>query len=165
MAVKILIFFLMISSQVSAQDLNLLKIRKEYSLAVKDEDICENNLNVLRAKAKATTDKGYLAVYEMVYAKHMGNPFKKIGQFKKGKNLLESLIKQNPNNVELRFIRWSVQIHAPSILNYSGDINEDKKYIVANLNTLQPHDAKEIIYKYIKGANCFSDAELKEMLR
>ena len=72
MTIKILLFFLMIGSHASAQELNLLKIRKEYSLAVKDESICENNLNLLRAKAKETTDRGYLAVYEMVFAKHMG---------------------------------------------------------------------------------------------
>lgn len=165
MAIRILLFFLMISSQVSGQELNLLKIRKEYSSAVNDKDICENNLNLLRSKAKATTEKGYLAVYEMVYAKHMGNPFKKLGQFKKGKNLLESLIGQEPNNVELRFIRWSVQTHAPSILNYSADIKEDKKFMINNLYSLQNSDVKGIIYKYIKGANSFSEGELKELLR
>lgn len=165
MAIRILLLFLMISSHISAQELNLLKIRKEYSSAVKSEDICENNLNLLRSKAKATTEKGYLAVYEMVYAKHMGNPFKKLGQFNKGKNLLESLIVQEPNNVELRFIRWSVQTHAPSILNYSADILEDKKFMINHLYSLQNRDVKEIIYQYIKGANSFSEGELKELVR
>lgn len=165
MMIRILIFFLMLSSHVSAQELNLLKIRKEYSLAVKDEEICENNLNILRAKAKATTDKGYLAVYEMVYAKHMGNPLRKIGQFKKGKNLLEGLIKQEPRNVELRFIRWSVQTHAPSILNYSDNIKDDKSFIIDHLYSIQHRDVKEIIYKYIKGSNSFNEDELKELLR
>ncbi|KKX48788.1 MULTISPECIES: hypothetical protein [unclassified Sphingobacterium] len=165
MTIKILLFLLMIGSHASAQELNLLKIRKEYSLAVKDESICENNLNLLRAKAKETTDRGYLAVYEMVFAKHMGNPFRKLGQFNKGKNLLETLIKEEPSNVELRFIRWSVQTHAPSILNYSNDIKKDKSYIIDHLYTLQHRDVKEIIYKYIKGANSFSEDELKELMK
>ncbi|UIR56684.1 hypothetical protein LZQ00_02445 [Sphingobacterium sp. SRCM116780] len=165
MATKILMFFLMISSQVTAQELNLLKIRKEYSLAVKDEEICENNLNLLRAQAKTSTEKGYLAVYEMVHGKHSVNPFRKMSQFKKGKNLLQSLIKQDPSNVELRFIRWSVQAHAPSILDYHDDISHDKQFMIAHLHELQNTEVIDIIYKYIKGANSFSEKELKELLR
>lgn len=161
---KIIVLLLLITTQVSAQELNLNKIRKEYSVAVKDEDVCVKNLELLREKAKSTTEKGYLSVYEMVYAKHMGNPFKKLSQFKKGKSLLENVIATDGTNVELRFIRWSVQTHAPGILNYSSNIATDKKFIVENFSKLKDDTVKDIIYKYIKGANSFSEGELKEML-
>src|SRR5690606_18663449 len=85
------------------QQVNIDKIRKEYADAVKDEDVCEHNLEVLNESAKSTTEKVYLAAYEILLAKHIGNPFKKVGQFKEGKKHLEELIKENPNHIEARF--------------------------------------------------------------
>lgn len=152
------------------QQVNIDKIRKEYADAVKDEDVCEHNLEVLNESAKSTTEKVYLAAYEILLAKHIGNPFKKVGQFKEGKKHLEELIKENPNHIEARFIRWSVQVHAPSFLGYNNNIIEDKNFLVKNLYKLPNDEARSIIYNYLKGANpylkggqIFTAAELKEL--
>lgn len=152
------------------QQVNIDKIRKEYAEAVKDGDLCEHNLETLNESAKSTTEKVYLAAYEILLAKHIGNPFKKVGQFKEGKKYLEELIKENPNHIEARFIRWSVQVHAPSFLGYNNNIIEDKNFLVKNLYKLPNEEAKSIIYNYLKGANpylkggqIFSAAELKEL--
>ena len=154
------------------QQLNIDKIRKEYAEAVDDEDLCVYNFEQLQEAAKSTTEKVYLAAYEILLAKHMGNPFKKVGQFKEGKKHLEELIQENPNHIEARFIRWSVQVHAPGFLGYKGNIIEDKNFLIKNLYKLPSDEAKSIIYNYLKGANhylkgaeVFSAAELKELAR
>ncbi|MGJ1410769.1 hypothetical protein ACR78Z_13945 [Sphingobacterium thalpophilum] len=154
------------------QQLNVDKIRREYAEAVKNEDICELNLEQLRAGAKSVTEKVYCAAYEILLAKHMGNPFKKISQFKEGKRHLEELIDENPEHIEARFIRWSVQVHAPSFLGYKDNILEDKNFLIKNLHKLPSEEAKSIIYNYLKGANhylkgaqVFSASELKELAR
>lgn len=153
-----------------AQQVNIDKIRKEYADAVKDEDLCEHNLETLHESARSTTEKVYLAAYEILLAKHIGNPFKKIGQFKEGKKHLEEVIKENPSHIEARFIRWSVQVHAPSFLGYNNNIIEDKNFLVKNLYKLPNEEAKSIIYNYLKGANpylkggqIFTATELKEL--
>ncbi|WP_294184726.1 hypothetical protein [uncultured Sphingobacterium sp.] len=164
----IVLFFL--SKAGLGQQVNIDKIRREYAVAVKDEDLCEHNLKVLKEGAKSPTDKVYLAAYQILLAKHIGNPFKKVGQFKEGKNYLEEVIKENPNHIEARFIRWSVQVHAPSFLGYNNNILEDKNFLVKNLYKLPNGEAKSIIYNYLKGANSylkgaqvFSSTELKEL--
>ncbi|WP_312190775.1 hypothetical protein [Sphingobacterium sp.] len=165
-----IILFFTLSKVGFGQQLNIDKIRREYAEAVKNDDLCEHNLDLLNESAKSTTEKVYLAAYEILLAKHVGNPFKKMGQFKDGKKHLEELIKENPNHIEARFIRWSVQVHAPSFLGYNSNIIEDKNFLVKNLYKLPNEEAKSIIYNYLKGANpylkgaqIFSSTELKEL--
>ncbi|MDR2271478.1 MAG: hypothetical protein LBF27_11300 [Sphingobacterium sp.] len=164
------VFLFTIAKMGLGQQLNIDKIRKDYAEAVKDEDLCERNFDLLDEGAKSTTEKVYRAAYEILLAKHMGNPFKKVGQFKEGKKHLEEIIKDNPNHIEARFIRWSVQVHAPSFLGYKDNIIEDKNFLVKNLHKLPNEEAKSIIYNYLKGANpylkgeqIFTTVELKEL--
>lgn len=153
-----------------AQQLNIDKIRREYSKAVKDEELCKRNFDLLDEGAKSSTEMVYRAAYEILLAKHIGNPFKKVGQFKQGKQDLEELIRAYPTHIEARFIRWSVQVHAPSFLGYKDNIMEDKNFLVKNLYKLPNEEAKSIIYNYVKGANpylkgeqIFTINELKEL--
>jgi len=77
---------------------------------------------------------------------------------------------KNKDNVDLHFIRWSVQTHAPSFLNYSKDRLADKEFLVHNLKKLPSEEGRKIIYKYLseansylKGEHAFSQAELAEL--
>lgn len=170
MVVRLLVCFsLLISAICCFGQINVDKMRADYASAVKDKKLCETNLKIL-AQANTATEKGYLAAYEILWAKHMGNPFSKMGQFKKGKKLLESVIIKYPDNIDLRFIRWSVQTHAPSFLNYHNDRLRDKQFLVHNLSKLPNPEGRKIIYAYLKDANSylkgqhiFSQAELAEL--
>lgn len=154
-------FFFILSTIYCLGQVNVDKMRADYAVAVKDKKLCEANLKTLEAAANTATEKGYLAAYEILWAKHMGNPFSKLGQFKKGKKLLESVIIKYPDNIDLRFIRWSVQTHAPSFLNYSKDRLRDKQFLVQNLYKLPNPEARKIIYVYLKDANSYLKGEHK----
>ena len=169
-------FFICVSFLLSSicciGQINVDKMRADYAAAVKNKKLCAANLKVLEASANTATEKGYLAAYEILWAKHMGNPFSKLGQFKKGKKLLESIIMRYPDNIDLRFIRWSVQTHAPSFLNYDKDRLRDKEFLVKNLCKLPNPEGRKIIYTYLKEANSylrgqhiFSEAELAELAK
>ncbi|MCA5006767.1 hypothetical protein [Sphingobacterium bovistauri] len=153
----ILVFNLFI---VNAQSLNLHDVRKDFNRGVKDEVLCKKYLSLLQKNAKSPLEKGYQAAFNMFMAKHTSNPFKKMGYFKDGKKLLESQIKLESNNIELRFIRLSIQYHIPDYLGYKENINEDKEYLVSNLYKLKDDKAKDIIYNYLKGANMYNSEEL-----
>ncbi|ULT23225.1 hypothetical protein KUH03_29020 [Sphingobacterium sp. E70] len=60
-------------------------MRADYAAAVKDKKLCEANLKTLEAAANTATEKGYLAAYEILWAKHMGNPFRSWASLKKVK--------------------------------------------------------------------------------
>lgn len=76
--------------------------------------------------AKAQAYKGSLLMKKAAFAKGVKA---KVNIFKKGAKLLEKQIDAAPSNAEYRFLRLCVQEHAPSILGYNKDIDEDKKVI------------------------------------
>lgn len=159
------LLFVFAISVVFAQNINLHEIRKDFNKGVKDEQLCKKYLNLLQANAKTPLEKGYEAAFHMFMAKHTSNPFKKMSYFNGGKKLLEKQIKLEPNNTELRFIRLCIQYYTPDFLGYKHNIEEDKNFLVENLHKLSDEKAKDIIYKYLKGANMYSEQELSLLAR
>ncbi|MDY0342542.1 MAG: hypothetical protein RBR28_03160 [Lentimicrobium sp.] len=63
----------------------------------------------------------------------LSNPLEKIKYFRKGKNLLDESVKQSPNHIEIRFLRFATQTKAPSFLGYDNNLQEDKNLILKNI--------------------------------
>lgn len=90
--------------------------------------------------------KGYLGVATMMRARITGNPFKKWYLFNKGKVLLEQAIDDDPNLLELRFLRLSVQKELPGILDYNGSIKSDRKFIVNHISDFMDESSDNEIF-------------------
>lgn len=76
----------------------------------------------------------YHAAALMTMANHVYWPGTKLDYFNDGKEKLEKAVNFALTNVEIRFIRYSVQNGAPLMLGYSDDMEADKKYILANID-------------------------------
>jgi len=94
------------------------------------------------------TVQGYVCSIEMKQATYFYNPIKKLSIFKESRNKLELLIKDEPENVHLRYIRYFVQLNCPPILSYSGNLLEDKKILTSYLAK-----NKDLLSQFIK-KNC-----------
>ncbi len=92
---------------------------------------------------------GYRGGATMLMAKHAFNPFSKLSYFKKGKLMLESAIKADHTNVELRFLRYTIQTNVPGFLNYKSDKNLDKTFISQSLPKLKDQELKKIIIEFL----------------
>ena len=75
----------------------------------------------------------------------------KVRTFKKGAKLSENEIVKKTSNTEYRFLRLTVQEHAPKILKYNKDLNADKKAIETGFKDLNP-ELKKIIKEYTAGS-------------
>lgn len=157
--ISLLILFLSLI-EVKAQGLDMKDIRIEFKYGVKDEDVCLENLKLLRKYANSSVEKGYLAAYQIFMAKHTFNPLKKMSHFNKGKDDLEQLIANEPDDVELRYIRLCIQFYSPKILGYQSNIEEDKLYVMNNLYKLKDMDTRRLIYDYLEGAKMYTDEQL-----
>jgi hypothetical protein len=77
---------------------------------------------------------------------------------KSGATNLESIIKSNPNNIELRVIRMSVQENIPKIVGYRGGLKDDKAFILNNYSK-QNATLKNYIKRFAAQSKTMTDAE------
>ncbi len=82
----------------------------------------------------------YLGAGFMLKSRHS----RKLKYFKEGKKILEEIIKKYPSFVELRWIRYCIQMNSPKILNYKQNIENDKSIIETSGSKYQ----KKIIELY-----------------
>jgi hypothetical protein len=76
----------------------------------------------------------YKAATLALYAKYSLVPAMKLSYFLQANGLLEQAIAENPENIEIRFIRFAVEHHLPAAAsNYALHLREDKKIIIENL--------------------------------
>ena len=159
------VFSLAFILQVSAQQLDLRLIRRDFNKGVKDQELCERYLSVLEAQADNPLERAYAAAFHMFMAKHTANPIKKMRYFKQGRDRLEKELALEPENVEIRFIRLSIQYHIPKYLGYHDEIQEDKQFLLNNLYKIKDLQTKKLLFDYLKGANMYSDKELALLAR
>nr|WP_199162757.1 hypothetical protein [Elizabethkingia sp. ASV34] len=107
-------------------------VRSNYNKAVADKDLCALMIRDLQQTDNETLPLAYLGGLETVWAKHAVNPISKLKTFNKGKRKIEQAVQKEPENIEIRFIRLSVQKHAPSFLGYNKNIKEDLSFIQKN---------------------------------
>lgn len=77
---------------------------------------------------------------------------------KKGTEMLEKAIRDKPNNIELLFLRLSIQLNLPGFLGYDDDIEKDKSFVLKNYKQAPPV-LKSRIINFIKTSGFFTEEE------
>lgn len=110
-----------------------------------------------KSSSKVNAYKGALTMKKAGFVKGVGG---KVKTFKRGASLLEDEIKSNPGNTEFRFLRLTVQEHAPGILKYNKEIDADKQAVVSGYDKLDA-DLKNVIADYAKDSKVLKESDLK----
>lgn len=106
------------------------EVRANYKKLVSDKALCEKFISELeKTKDNSARHLAYLGSLQTIWAHHVFSPISKLNTFNKGKKNIEQAIKKEPENVELRFVRLSVQKNAPSFLGYKSNVKEDAEFI------------------------------------
>jgi hypothetical protein len=79
-------------------------------------------------------------------------------KFKEGSSLIEYAVANEPNNIEIRLIRLSVQENVPKIVNYRANKKEDAKFLLDHFSE-QSGALKNYVGTFIKQSKSFSEAE------
>ena len=156
----ILLFLLPICVQ--GGEWNMIAIRDLYYKASASKEAAETFKSVVESiQAPNECIKGYIAAANMIEAKHLFNPATKLSCFNKGKTLLDNAIKNEPNNIELRFLRLGIQTNAPSFLGYSGQIQTDKSLILLQYVSQTDLDLKKRIKEFMMQSSICTEQEKK----
>jgi len=79
--------------------------------------------------------------------------------FKKGISMVETALKLEPKNMEIRFIRLTIQQNSPKLLKYKKNIGEDKGFILSNYGKIKSNKLRIYIKDYILNSNHFTESE------
>jgi len=99
--------------------------------------------------APADLKDAFMGTMIMKQAGLGGSPTTKLHLFKEGHKMLETAIKQNPDNAEFRFLRLMIQENAPGVLGYKNDMRKDSEFIRKSYKLL-PEDVQHAIADYNK---------------
>ncbi|WP_027378912.1 hypothetical protein [Chryseobacterium daeguense] len=106
-------------------------LRNSYAKANASNANTEAFINIAEKQSGSDiVTNGYKAAAKIMEAKIAKQNRKSL--VKSGATSLESIIKNNPNNIELRLIRLSVQENIPKIVGYRGSLKDDKAFILNN---------------------------------
>jgi len=138
---------------------SIMEVRSLYEKAVTDESACNKLIEMLSPYNENNNPlyAGYQASAIMMMAKHVFNPFSKMSYFKRGKSILETAIKADENNIELRFLRFNAQTHIPSFLGYDDSIQIDTKFLMNSFPNIQDLQLKEFLLPYLRKSNYISE--------
>ncbi len=72
----------------------------------------------------------YTGTLEALKAKHSWNPYNKIKYVSRSLKTMKKAINMDKENMEIRFMRFSIEHFTPSFLGFSKDLDVDRKEIV-----------------------------------
>ncbi|MBC7844923.1 MAG: hypothetical protein H7Y10_00345 [Flavobacterium sp.] len=136
------------------------EIRKLYATVI----ISESNAKEFASKLSDITkeDNKTLVAYKGASIAIMARFKKAISDksksFKEGAKLVEFAVTSEPNNIEMRLIRLSIQEKAPKIVNYNKNKKEDKDFLLNHYKE-QSGNLKAYIKNFILQSKSFSTAE------
>lgn len=160
----IILIILSLVFSIFVQEPAISEIRNLHEKAVEQEEAAEKLMQLLKPyNLDEPLLMGYRGAAHMLMAKHVGNPFTKMSHFKKGKNIFTETIEAAPQNVELRFLRFSVQSEAPAFLGYRGNLEEDKAILLNGIHDLENGQLKRLITGYLLSSEAISDAEKRKL--
>lgn len=163
-AVLVMNTLLAISSVNSIDD-----IRKKYQLAVYDSKVA----NALSDKLSKIDNPdaltlAYKACTEALKAKHAWNPYNKLDYMNSFDKIITEAVLKSSDDIEIRFLRYSVQLNVPKYLGLSKNLVEDKSMIVSLFLQKKFKNKDKVliteIYQFMLKSKVLSNAEREQML-
>lgn len=136
------------------------EIRKIYPNAANSESLSKE-LSSKLSNVTTESDKtlvAYKGASITLMSKFVKKIAEKINDFKEGAKLVEFAVASEPNNIEIRLIRLSIQGNVPKIVKYNSNKKEDKDFILAHYKE-QSGALKEYAKNFILQSKSFSTTE------
>jgi hypothetical protein len=161
---SIITFFFFLPFILTAQNVSVETIRNEYYKLNTDSIACAK----LYAKLSKQTSSdnlinGYKGAVSASMANHVKSPQEKIKLFSAGKQLIEQSIKTDSANVELRFLRLTIQTNCPKALGYYKQIKADRKYISDHFDSVKSATVKKRMSEYLLATKLLTEEEKKKI--
>lgn len=145
---KKILVFCFLSLNVFAQDLS--KLRKEFIAATASAEASQTFLNSTAKLGEKPLFQAYRGAALVIHAKFAKGIEGKKKYAKEGITTLESAVQKDPQNVEIRTLRLSIQEQAPKVLKYKNNIEEDRSFVKKALAELPEGSLKTFVEGYME---------------
>jgi hypothetical protein len=152
--------FLLVGLVLFLVNADLAEVRKLYPKASVSEG-ASNEFAIKLSSVDQSSDKTLLAYKGAsitLLCKYIKKPAERLTKFKDGAKLIEMAVKSEPNNIEIRLIRLSVQENVPNIVKYKSNLKEDAAFLLAHYNQ-SPPAVKSYIKSFIAQSKSFTEQE------
>lgn len=157
------IFLFLLTGFFMWQTQDLAAVRKMYQTANNNKAAATAFIqSVAEYSGNDATMRAYKAAAITLQAKHEKKLALKKELFVKGAKQLEDIIDKNPNLLELRMIRLSIQENTPRLMKYKGHIDEDKNKILSQY-AQQSTEIKKTIKAFVQVSASFTAAEKSKL--
>ncbi len=146
-------FLFCLMGQVHAQPLTSIEyagLRKSIVQAVNNARLTDSLLQKLSPFLdKNPLIMAYVATLQALKSKHHWNPYSKLKYLQLASKNMNKAVAGAPMNLEIRFMRFSIQHYTPSFLGYSKQLAEDRQVLVKLYDTQNFGTADAIFVKSI----------------
>lgn len=148
-------FFILIlfsSNFVNAHVPDIVEVRSLYEKSTKNIKYCEELIDILQPYNEENNPLllGYRAGATALMAKFVFNPLSKINYFNNGVEMLEKAIHADRMNIELRYLRYTIQSSAPSFLGYNKMLTTDRSFLKENIQFLKDPQLRKNISAFLE---------------
>jgi len=133
-----------------AQGNTLGEIRHEFYLSTLDYKYASPLLEKLQLiRNPNALELGYKAATEAIMAKPGWNIFRKMAYLRRSRESFNQAVRIDSRDLEIRFLRLSVEHHIPRYLGFSANMASDKQLIVDNIEMFEDKELPQEIADYI----------------
>lgn len=114
---------------------NLPLIRKQLIIALDSKQTTDSLFDQLAMiKGRSALITGYMGALQALKAKHAWNPYFKIKHLSDCEKTFKEAVTRDPTNIEIRFMRFSIEHNVPSILGYDENLVADREQIIKQID-------------------------------
>ncbi|MXV52971.1 hypothetical protein GS399_18525 [Pedobacter sp. HMF7647] len=166
MRITLLLIFLITTA--FSKDEDLPSIRKQYYEAVNNADAAHRFYDMIAAqKSEDPVILAYFGSAQALKARYSWNPYNKMAYLKRGISTLATAVSKSPDNLEIRFLRFSLEHYVPSFLGFSRDLDPDRRKIVELIEKKQfgsmDKDLLKNMVKFMEESKRCTPKELETM--
>lgn len=113
----------------------LKQLRQKVVLALNSGKTTDSLYNLLdKMPNKPPVYVAYLGILDGLKAKHSWNPYSKLKYLSTSEKVLKQAADADPHNIEIRFLRFSIEHNVPGFLGYNKNLVADRNEMIRQLN-------------------------------
>jgi hypothetical protein len=136
-------------------------VRNTYKLAVDQSDKADELVKITSNHGNNAVLMAYYGTGKALQAKHGWNPASRFSLAREAANILNKAVAASPQNLEVRFLRFSFESRAPGMLGLTLHTADDKAWIMSHLD--KKHPIWDVMKAFLKDCDLLSAAEKREL--